>query len=171
LDTEDLLVVTGLSNQGDTWLYGDLPELLKESSRNNRRVANKGVRIQQSATNDTAHNNADSSANRLTAKPDNCAASHSTQIRYNLSNSDFVLGEVELVLQHGRIQILTTVAHKVEARHEKNEINKQEPVVLEGDFSFFDEYFALSVCTGFGSQALTLLVGLSLGEHETPDDE
>ncbi|KAI6776829.1 hypothetical protein HG530_000774 [Fusarium avenaceum] len=63
------------------------------------------------------------------------------------------------------------MTHEVEASHEKNEINEQQPMMLERDLSFFDEDLSLAVCIGCFSHALTLLVRFCLGKHETEDDE
>lgn len=146
-------------------------ELLEKGSRDNGRVADESIGIEQGAANDATSDDADSTANRLTAETDDSATKHSSQVSDNLGDSDLVLGKVELVLQHGRVQVLATVAHEVEARHEKDKIYQQKPVVLESDFAFFDENLSFSVCASNFSCALAFLVRLCLGEHQTSDDE
>lgn len=68
------------------------------------------------------------------------------------------------------------MAHEVEAGHEQDQVRQQQPVALDGDFSFREEDVAdrlvvAAVAAGFDAHALALAVGLGLGHHEAEDDE
>ena len=114
-------------------------ELFKECGRHDRFVANKGIGIQQSAANDADEDDGKSSTEDLATEADDCTSRHGTQIRYHLGDGHGIGGEVVLVLNHERVNILTAMRHEVEARHEQNEVDEEQPVPLQGDFAFGEE--------------------------------
>lgn len=149
-------------------------ELLEECRGHDGLAAHKTVGVEQRRTDDAAANNAKPSPQRLRREAHDRTAQHRTQVRHDLCDGDLVLAKLELVLQHGRVQILTAMAHKVEARHEEDEVGEQQPVVLEGDLALLDEDLADAlglVVARLLAQALALEVRVGLGEHETEDDE
>ena len=59
--------------------------------------------------------------------------------------------------------------HEVEPSHEKDHVDKKEPVLLQRHFAFLHEDFC-GIGGGF-SDPLALLVGLRFWEAETEDDD
>ena len=147
-------------------------ELLEKRGGHNSIITDKTVGVQKSTTNNAAADDGEATAHRLTAVSHNGTTSHSTKIGDNLSDSDLALAETKLALQHGRIQILRSVTHKVETGHEQNKIDEHHPVTLDGHFAFPEENAAniLAVRAGLFAETFTFEVGIGLGEEKTPDD-
>lgn len=151
-------------------------ELLEEGGGHDGGIVHESVWVEQRAADNAAADDAESTADGLTQETNNRSTSHGAQVGHNLRDGDLVGAEVELVGQHGRVQILAAVAHEVEAGHEQDEVGQQQPVALEGDFAFrqkdsADGLFVAAVAAGLDAHALALAVGLGFGHHETEGDE
>ena len=148
-------------------------ELLKESRGDNALAGNKGVRIQESAANDTHDNNTESSTEDLTAETDNSTTEHCAEVGDDLSDGDRIGTEIELVLQHRRVQVLGSVGHEVETGHQKHEVCEKQPVAAESNLAFEKEGLgnALALRLGGSSNAGMLLVNGCLREHETEEND
>lgn len=148
-------------------------KLLEKGSGHDGLVAHKGVRVEQGAADDAAAYDAEAAADRLAGEAHDGAAQHGAQVGHHLRHRDLVLAELELVLQHRRVQVLAAVAHEVEARHEEHEVHEEEPVSLERHLALLDEDFAHArvLLPGLLAKALALAVGYRLGQHESEDDE
>lgn len=151
-------------------------ELLEKGGGHDGRVVHKSVWVEQSAADNAAADDAESTADGLAQETNERSSSHGTQVGHNLRNGDLVGAEGELVGQHGRVQILAAVAHEVEAGHEQDEVRQQQPVALDGDLAFREEdvadgLFVAAVAAGLDAHALALAVGLGLGHHQAEGDE
>lgn len=148
-------------------------ELLEKCRGNDGLSADESVRVEQSAADDAARNDADSATDRLREESDDCTAGHGAEVGHDLCHGDLGLGETQLVLEHGGIQILTSVGHEVEAGHKEDQVGQKKPVLADGNLALTDEDGADTVIDGFGfgANALALAVRVGLGEHESCDDE
>lgn len=148
-------------------------ELLEKGGGHDGLVADEAVGVQQGAANDAAEHDAEAAADRLAAEADDGAARHGAQVGDDLRHRHSRLAEAELVLEHGRVQILRAVAHEVEAGHEQHEVGEQQPVPPQGHLALADEDGAgrLADVPGLVSHALALLEHLRLGQHEADGNE
>lgn len=151
-------------------------ELLEEGGGHDGGVVDKRVGVEQGAADNAAADDAEATADGLAQETNKRSSSHGAQVSHNLRDGDFVGAEAELVGQHGRVQILAAVAHEVEAGHEQDEVEQQQPVALDGDFAFSEEdaadrLFVAAVAAGLDAHAHALAVGLGLGHHEAEGDE
>lgn len=152
-------------------------ELLEKGGGHDGVGADKGVRVEEGATDDAAADDAEAAADGLGEEADDGAAGHGAEVGDDLGNGDLVGREVELVLQHGRVEILAAVAHEVEAGHEEDEVGEEHPVLADGDAALLEEdgadgdavVGALSL--GLFADTLALTVDGGFGHHETEDDE
>ena len=144
-------------------------ELFEERRSNNTLVADESIRVQQRAANNRDDDDREPAPEDLRAVPHNGASSHSTQVRYDLRDSDGVGREVVLVLDHEGVDILRAVRHEVEPRHEQHEVDEEEPMFPDRDFAFGEE------CAGEVSAGCTnsrsLAESVRLGEAEAEDDD
>ena len=114
-------------------------ELLEERRRSDLLRLHERIRIQQCATENADDDDAEAPAEYLRRVADNGAASNSAKVRNHLRDGDLIGIKVQLVLEHGRIQILAAVRHEVEASHEADEVGEEKPVSLKRDFPFAKE--------------------------------
>jgi len=114
-------------------------KLFEEGSSHNTLVRNEGIRVQQRAPKDTDGDDAESAAEDLATITNGGAAGYGTQVGDDLRHGDGVGGEEILVGQQGWVQVLTAVGHEVEASHQQDEVDEQNPVFSERDFAFRDE--------------------------------
>ena len=104
-------------------------KLLKVGRGHDLFVANEAIRVQYCTTDDRDEDNREAASEDLGGVPDEGTARHSAEISDHLCDGDGIGGEVVLVLQHGRVDILRTVGHEVEASHEKDQVHEEEPVL------------------------------------------
>jgi hypothetical protein len=107
-------------------------KLLKISRRDDPSAIDKGVRVQQRATNYGDENDGEAAAEDLRGIADDGAAGHGAEVGDDLGDGDVVGGEAELVLQHGGIEVLGAVGHEVEAGHEQDLRGLSERVYCVG---------------------------------------
>ena len=64
------------------------------------------------------------------------------------------------------------MAHEVEASHEQNQVDEEDPVFLERDLALFKEYIADIIRPiRSSSKPLSFLECLGLRQHQASDDE
>lgn len=149
-------------------------ELLEERGGPDILGAQEGVRVQQGTADNANDNDCQAAADRLADEAADGTASQGAEVGNDLCDGDLCLGEAELVLNHGGVEILAAVAHEVEAGHQQDQVDEQQPVLLERDLAFADEDGADRVfarVAGLRTEALALLVGFRLGQHQTRNDE
>lgn len=94
-------------------------ELLEEGCRDHSVTAGECIRVQQSSADDRNEDDAKPSAKDLGRVSNDGSACHSTEIGNHLCHGHGVGRELELVLEHGWVEILRAVGHEVEACHQK----------------------------------------------------
>ena len=114
-------------------------ELFKEGRGHDGFIADKGVGIQQSSADDADEDDGKASAEDLAAEADDRTSRHGTQICDHLGDGDGIGGKVVLVLNHEWVDVLTAMRHEVEAGHEQDEVDEEQPVPLQGDFALGEE--------------------------------
>ena len=144
-------------------------ELLEEGCGDDGVAAGEGVGVEQRAAEDAHDNDAQPATEDGGTVADECAACHSAEVGNDLSDGDTVGTEVVLVAQHRRVQILAAVGHEVEAGHEEDHVDEQDPVLLERVFALLHE--ELGRIRLLFADSLALLVGLGLGQAEAEDDD
>ena len=144
-------------------------ELLEEGCCDDGVRGGEGVRIEQGAADDAHNDDAEAAAEDLAAVADQSAAGHGSEVGDDLCDSDSVGAEAELIGKHGWVEILRAVGHEVEAGHQKDHVDQQEPVAFQSNFAFADEG-AGDVAFGL-AQRVASLVGLSLREAEAEEDD
>jgi len=75
--------------------------------------------------------------------------------------------KTKLIAQHNGINVLTTMRHEIETRHEEYKVDEPEPVAAQGNFPLADEGLrdgGVLVDFGLGAQALLADVGVVLGQ-------
>ena len=102
-------------------------------------VADVRVGVEDGAADDGDDNDGEAPAEDLRAVADDRAACHGAEVGDDLGDGDGVSGELVLILQHERIEVLGTVGHEVESGHEEDKVDKEEPVLLNGDAAFGEE--------------------------------
>ncbi len=146
-------------------------ELLEEGGGGDVVVSDKGVWVEEETANDGHGDDAEPSAEDLGAVTNHRAAGHGAEVSDDLSDGDGVGAEVELVGQHGGVEVLGAVGHEVESRHEEDEVDEQDPVAAERDFAFLDEG-AGDAALGFaGGDAFAEGDGLGQEEAEDYDED
>ena len=60
--------------------------------------------------------------------------------------------------------------HEVEAGHQHDEVDKEDPVTFDGDFALTQEG-AADAGAGAVASGDAVTIGLRLGEHETEEDD
>jgi hypothetical protein len=111
---------------------------------------------------------------------------HGTEIGHNLSDCDLIRGEVVLIAEHRRVEILQilipwivlivksetylrAMRHKVETSHKQNHVCQKNPVPLQSNFPFCNEGRAdIAPCLPDGH---SLVKGVGLGQHESEDND
>jgi hypothetical protein len=144
-------------------------ELLEEGRGDDGVAAGEGVGVQQRAAEDTHDDNAQPAAEDGRAIANECAARHGAEVGDDLGDGDAVGAEVVLVAQHRRVQVLAAVGHEIEAGHEENHVDEQDPVLLERVLAHLHEEFG-RVGLLF-ADPLALLIGLGLGQAEAEYDD
>ena len=84
-------------------------ELLEEGGGNHLVVGDKGVGVEQSPTDDRDRDDRESAAEDLTRPPAQSSTRQRAQVSNHLGDGHGILGEVELVFQHRRVEILRSV--------------------------------------------------------------
>lgn len=84
-------------------------ELLKEGGGHDALVLDEGVRVEESAADDADYDDGEAAAEDLAGPAAEGAARQGAQVGDDLGDGDGVLGEFELVAQHGGVQILGAV--------------------------------------------------------------
>ena len=144
-------------------------ELLEEGGGDDGVRGGEGIRIEQGAADDAHNDDAEAAAEDLAAVADQSAAGHGTEIGDDLRDSDSVGAEAELIGKHGWVEILRAVGHEVEAGHQKDHVDQQEPVAFQSNLAFADEG-ACDVTFGL-SQGIASLIGLSFREAEAEKND
>lgn len=144
-------------------------ELFEERRSDDGSVVDVGVRVQKSSPNNGNEDDRESTSEYLRAVSDHRSSSHGAKVGHYLGNSDRIGGEVVLVGQHGRVQILRSVGHEVEASHEKDHVGQEKPMPLQCHSALSQEGLG-NVALG-NSDGLSLLEGFGLGHHETGGDD
>ena len=143
-------------------------ELFEKSRRHDFLAADESVRIEQSAADDGDENDAESSAEDLRRVADDGAAGHGAEVGDDLRDGDGVGGEIVLVFDHERVEVLGAVGHEIEAGHEEDEVDEEEPVFFEGDAAFGEEGAGyVAVCF---AHCISLAVGCCFWKAETEED-
>lgn len=114
-------------------------ELLEEGGRYDLLVADEGVRVEQRAADDGDEDDAEAAAEDLRGVPDHGPAGHGAEVGHDLRHGDGVGGEAVLVFDHEWVQVLGAVGHEVEACHEEDEVDEEEPVSFQRYASFGEE--------------------------------
>ena len=114
-------------------------ELFKESGCDHSVRGSVGVWIEKGAAEDTHADDAEPTAKDLATVPDRCAPGDSAQVCHDLGHCYRIGRKQILILQHGRIQVLTTMGHEVEAGHQQNEVDENEPMLFQGNLALCDE--------------------------------
>ena len=104
-------------------------ELLKEGCCDQGVCRGIRVRVQQGPADHADDNDGESAPEFLRAVPYHSASSYGTQVGHNLRDGGCVRREFELILQQGRVEILRSVAHEIEAGHEQDEVDEKEPML------------------------------------------
>ena len=144
-------------------------ELFEERGCHDLVCADESVRVEQRAANDGDEDDAEPAAKDLRAIPHNGPAGHGPEISDDLGDGDGVGGEVVLVLDHERVEVLRAVGHEVEAGHEEDEVDEEDVVFLEGNTAFGEEG-AGDATVGF-AHGFSLPVGGCFGQAEPEDDD
>ena len=143
-------------------------ELLEEGCGDDCVAAGEGVGVEQRAAEDAHDDDAQPPAEDGRAVADERAARHGAEIGNDLGDGDTVGAEVVLVAQHRRVQVLAAVGHEVEAGHEEDHVDEQDPVLLERVLALLHE--ELGRVGLLFADPLALLVGLGLGQAEAEDN-
>ena len=144
-------------------------KLLEESSGHDALVGHERVRVQQSTADDADEDDAEATAEDGGAVPNHCSAADGPEVGHDLRDGDGVGREVVLVGDHGGVEVLRAVRHEVEAGHKEHHIDQEEPVPLEGNFSFLEEDLGGIGC--LFADSLAFKVGIRLREPETEEDD
>ena len=95
-------------------------KLLKVSRRDDLGAVGESIRVQEGTSDDGDENDGEAAAEDLRSIADDGATGHGAEVGDNLGDGDLVGGEAELVLQHGRVEVLGAVGHEVEACHQED---------------------------------------------------
>lgn len=162
-------------------------ELLEEGSRHDGFVLDKGVGVQQGTADDGDDDDGEPTAEDLTRPAAEGTAGEGAEVGDNLGDCDGVGGEAELVGEHGWIEVLGAVGlfdslaglhfcrggwtyHEVEAGHEQDEIDQQQPVALKRDLALLEEGGG-DTAADLSADGLALTERLGLGETQTEGDD
>lgn len=144
-------------------------ELFEEGGGDDPLVGDESVGVEQGTTDDAHHDDTKPTTKDLGAESNNGTSGDGAHVGDNLRHGDLVCVESELVLEQCRVQILRAVRHEVEAGHEQDQVDENEPVTLQRDLSFLYEGFADAAVRA--TQLLVGDVGVGLGHEQPPDDE
>src|SRR5690349_9381294 len=112
--------------------FGGQTYLFKERRSHDGQAGSESVRIEKSAADDTHDDDAESSAKDLGAESYHRTTRHRSEVGDDLRYGNLIGIEVVLIRKHGWIQILRAVRHEVEAGHEKDQVDEQDPVAFDG---------------------------------------
>jgi hypothetical protein len=145
-------------------------ELLEESSCDDGLGRGEGVGVKEGTTDDASHDDSKTATEDGRAVTHGGSSSDSTKVSNNLSDGDRVGVELVLVLEHGGVEILTSVGHEVEASHEKDHVSQKEPMALESNLSLGDESTS-DIRASRLTNGYTLAICLCLGKAQSEQDD
>lgn len=145
-------------------------ELLEEGSCDDGLGGGEGVGVKQGTTDDASHDDGETTTEDGRAVAHGGSSSNGTKVGNDLGNGDRVGVEQVLVLEHGGVEILTSVGHEVEASHEEDHVSQKEPMALESDLSFGDESTS-DVRASRLTNGYTFAVCLCLGKAQSEQDD
>ena len=73
-------------------------------------------------------------------------------------------------MQHGRVEVLATVRHEIEAGHDEDEVDQEDPVSFDGHFAFSEESTG-DAGAGTVPSGDAVAIGLGFREHEAEGDD
>ena len=146
-------------------------ELFEESGSDDSLAANEAVRVQKRAAEDRDDDNAEATTEHLRQVAHGGSTGHSAEIGDDLGDGDGVGGELVLVLQHGRVEILGAVGHEVEPGHQQDQVDEKKPMALESHLAFADEGLADGLAGCAHALAFNVAVGFSETQSECDDED
>ena len=106
-------------------------ELLEEGGGDDGARGDEGIGEEEGSAADAAGEDAETTAEDLGGEADAGAAEDGAEVGRHLGGSDHVRREAELGPQHLGIEVLGAVGHEVEAGHEQDEVDEEQPVVTQ----------------------------------------
>lgn len=94
-------------------------ELFCEGGAHDTVISDEAVRIKEGTSADAGDNDGETTTEHLGEIANEGTTKHSAEVSDDLGHGDFVVAEFELVLQHGRVEILGSVGlhiHDVSAK-------------------------------------------------------
>lgn len=98
-------------------------ELFEERGCHDGVRGGEGVGVKESATDHADEDDGETTTENLRTVSDHGSTGHSAEVGDHLCYSHGVGTEVVLVLQHGWVEILGTMGHKVEAGHQEDKVD------------------------------------------------
>lgn len=167
-------------------------ELLEERRRHHFLGRHEGVGVEERAADNAYHDNGEPATEDLAGPAAQRTTGQGTQVRHDLGYRHGGLREAKLILQHGRVQVLGSVRlkeegmlarstmdssrrlcyahHKVETRHQQDEVNQQQPVSLQRDLTLRQEG-SCHPTSHLLTSRLALTERLGFRETQTEEDD
>ena len=112
-------------------------ELFKEHGAHNSIISDQNPCGDDRRAKKGSNDNTQSSTNKSTHVPDDGSTTDGADVCNDCDDRSPPDRISKLALEEGGVQILGSMGHKVESRHQQNEIHEAEPMFLERRFGLF----------------------------------